>query len=60
MDVRSESGDPDHQLTEVRVPLKKADMSEEGWWADAKDIVGIDSLPFYDYFATFFFCILPG
>ena len=36
-DIRSEP--PDQQLAEVKVPLRKADDPEQGWWADAKDIV---------------------
>ncbi len=41
-DIRSEP--PDQQLAEVKVPLRKADDLEQGWWADAKDIVGVISL----------------
>jgi hypothetical protein len=41
-DIRSEP--PDQQLAEVKVPLRKADDPEQGWWADAKDIVGVISL----------------
>ena len=53
-DVRSHSGEPDHQLAEVKVPLKKADESEEGWWANARDIVGITLCHhFITTFATF-------
>ena len=53
-DIRSESEEPDLQLAEVRVVLKKADELEEGWWADAKDIVGIVFLLlFYDYICKF-------
>jgi hypothetical protein len=60
-DVRNASREPDHQLAEVRVPLKKVDELEEGWWADARDIVGITLCHhFITTFATFFVCILPG
>lgn len=38
-DIRSEP--PDQQLAEVKVSLRKADDPEDGWWADAKDIVGV-------------------
>lgn len=36
-DIRS--GVTDHQLAEVRVPLKPSDDPQDGFWADAKDIV---------------------
>ena len=36
-DIRS--GVTDHQLAEVRVPLKGSDDPQDGFWADAKDIV---------------------
>ena len=36
-DIRS--GVTDHQLAEVRVPLKASDDPQDGFWADAKDIV---------------------
>ena len=41
IDDLRQSSDPDHQLAEVKVPLKRCDDPEDGWWADAKDIVGI-------------------
>ena len=36
-DIRS--GVTDHQLAEVRVPLKVSDDPQGGFWADAKEIV---------------------
>lgn len=36
-DIRS--GVTDHQLAEVRVPLKPSDDPQDGFWADARDIV---------------------
>jgi hypothetical protein len=33
-DIRS--GTTDHQLAEVKVPLRVADDSQDGYWADAK------------------------
>lgn len=35
-DVRS--GQSDHQLAEVRVPLKPAEDIEDGFWADSHDV----------------------
>ena len=35
-DIRS--GVTDHQLAEVKVPLRQADHPEDGFWADAKDV----------------------
>ena len=55
-DIRNESEEPDLQLAEVRVILKKADELEEGWWADAKDIVGIVFLLFF-YDDIYKFCL---
>jgi hypothetical protein len=40
------------------VSLKKSDELEEGWWADAKDIVGITLCHhFITTFATFLLCV---
>ena len=36
-DIRS--GVTDHQLAEVKVPLKPSDDPRDGFWADARDIV---------------------
>lgn len=36
-DVRS--GTTDHQLAEVKVPLRPGSSAEDGFWADARDIV---------------------
>ena len=36
-DIRS--GVTDHQLAEVKVPLKPSDNPQDGFWADARDIV---------------------
>ena len=36
-DIRS--GVTDHQLAEVKVPLKPSDDPQDGFWADARDIV---------------------
>lgn len=33
------SGETDHQLAEVKIPLKDADIKEDGFWADAKELV---------------------
>lgn len=52
-DVRSEP--PDQQLAEVKVPLRKADDPEQGWWADAKDIVRIGFSIFAGSYQYFFF-----
>ncbi|KAF9529415.1 hypothetical protein CPB83DRAFT_812263 [Crepidotus variabilis] len=30
--------EPDSQLAELKVPLKRSDDEDNGWWADAKDI----------------------
>lgn len=38
-DIRS--GVTDHQLAEVKVPLKQSDDPQDGFWADARDIVCI-------------------
>lgn len=37
IDIRS--GTPDHQLAEVKIPLKPAELKEDGFWADARDLV---------------------
>lgn len=36
-DIRS--GEPDHLLVEVKVPIRPADNPADGYWADAKDLV---------------------
>ena len=36
-DIRS--GVTDHQLAEVKIPLKPSDDPQDGFWADARDIV---------------------
>lgn len=41
-DVRS--GTTDHQLAEVKVQLKAADDPQDGFWADAKELVGVSLL----------------
>jgi hypothetical protein len=33
------SGIADHQLAEVKIPLKAADDAQDGFWADAKELV---------------------
>lgn len=33
------SGETDHQLAEVKIPLKDADDPQDGFWADAKELV---------------------
>jgi hypothetical protein len=33
------SGTADHQLAEVKIPLKAADDTQDGFWADAKELV---------------------
>lgn len=38
-DVRS--GTTDHQLAEVKVPLRLADEAGTAFWADAQDIVSL-------------------
>lgn len=39
------SGTVDHQLAEVKVPLKESDNPKDaGYWADAQDIVSVHSL----------------
>lgn len=38
-DVRS--GTTDHQLAEVKVPLRLADIAGTGFWADARAIVSV-------------------
>lgn len=38
------SGTIDRQLAEVRVPLKHGDVPEDGFWADAKDIVCLSTV----------------
>ncbi|KAH6913960.1 hypothetical protein BKA70DRAFT_1259989 [Coprinopsis sp. MPI-PUGE-AT-0042] len=37
-DVRS--GEADHQLIEVKVPIRPAEIPEDGFWANTMDIVG--------------------
>jgi hypothetical protein len=37
-DIRS--GEVDHQLAEVKVPLRPAEDPRDGYWADAKELVG--------------------
>jgi hypothetical protein len=36
--VDCRSGQDDHQLAEVKVPLRAADNEEDGFWANAKDV----------------------
>jgi hypothetical protein len=36
--VDCRSGQDDHQLAEVKVPLRPAENEEDGFWANAKDV----------------------
>lgn len=37
IDIRS--GQQDHQLAEIKIPLKPAENPDDGFWADAKELV---------------------
>jgi hypothetical protein len=36
--VDGRSGHDDHQLAEVKVPLRPAEIAEDGYWADAEEV----------------------
>jgi hypothetical protein len=51
------SGTIDHQLAEVKVPLRQSDVPEDGFWADSRDIVR--AISFFPPPIFLYLCALP-